>query len=83
MSDARETINREDLQNLLNSTVDDKLNDMGLAVAWGYVTVIPRMIVPEGECNWTYDWEATDTEADDVARQLIDGFRERYDIAAE
>lgn len=83
MSDAREKIDLETLQNLLNSTVDDKLNDLGLIVAWGYVTVVRRMIVPEGECNWTYDWEATDTEADDVARKVIDGFKQQYDVATE
>jgi hypothetical protein len=82
MSDTRETIDQDDLQNLLNSTVDDKLHDLGLVIAWGYVTVAPRMIVPEGEANWTYDWEATDTEADAVAREVIEGFKARYDVAA-
>jgi hypothetical protein len=82
MSDARETIYRDDLQNLLNTTVDDKLHDMGLVVAWGYATVMPRMIVPEGECNWTYDWEPTDTEADDIARSVIEEFQQRYDMVA-
>jgi hypothetical protein len=80
MSDTRETIYRDDLQNLLNTTVDDKLNEMGLVVAWGYATVMPRMIVPEGECNWTYDWEPTDTEADDVARSVIEAIQQQYDM---
>jgi hypothetical protein len=80
MSDTRETIDLDDLQNLLNSTVDDKLHDLGLIVAWGYVTVVPRMIVPEGEPNWTYNWEATDTDADGVAREIIEGFKARYDV---
>lgn len=82
MSATREALNLNDLQGILNATIDDKLHERGLPVAWGYVTLMPRMIVPEGECNWTYDWEETDTEADDVARSVIEGFKNRYDVIA-
>jgi hypothetical protein len=80
MSETRETIYRDDLQNLLNNAIDEKINDVGLVVAWGYATVSPRMIVPEGASNWTCDWEQTDTEADAIARAVIAEFEQRYDM---
>ena len=81
MSDTRETVYRDDLQNLLNNAIDEKISELGLIVAWGYATVMPRMIVPEGASNWTCDWEPTDTEADDIARVVIAEFEQRYDMA--
>jgi hypothetical protein len=80
MSETRETIYRDDLQNLLNNAIDEKINELGLIVAWGYATVSPRMVVPEGASNWTCDWERTDTEADDIARSVIAEFEQRYDM---
>jgi hypothetical protein len=80
MSDVRENMYQDDLQNLLNSTVDTRLHNLGLVVAWGYATIMPRMIVPDGACNWACDWEATDTEADEIARSVIADFQQRYDM---
>jgi hypothetical protein len=80
MSNNREPVDQQELQNRLNDAIEARMKQAGLDGEWGTVSVVPRDTPSTGECNWTFLWENNLTEGDNIVTETVDEFRGRYDL---